>query len=433
MLAANSLISSLAALPETERSRILSSLTSDEAERLVYDWELWANPHQLPPGGDWAFWFFCAGRGAGKTRAGAEQIRKWAETGHYKRIGLIAPTAGDVRDVMVEGESGIMNVCPPWMYPKYEPSKRRITWPNGAIAITYSADEPDRLRGPQHDALWIDEPASWRRPETWDMALFGLRLGHDPRAIITGTPRRTKLIKDLMANPRCVTTRGTTYENLHNLAPTFREQILLRYEGTSLGRQELLAELVEDVEGALWKHETIDAYRIMPSDLPPLRRIVVAVDPPGGATECGIVVCGLSDIGHGYVLWDGSIQAKPNVWGLAVVDLYNRFQADRVIGEANYGGDMVENTIRAVDGGKRVAYKQVTATRGKKRRGEPVSALYDRGLVHHAGVFASLEDEMCTWTEEETWSPNRMDAVVWGFTELMGREIIEPRQDRFLR
>lgn len=334
-------------------------------------------------------------------------------------MGLIAPTTGDVRDIMVEGESGIMSVCPPWAYPHYEPSKRRLTWPNGAVATTYSADEPDRLRGPQHDGLWIDEPASWRRPETWDMALFGLRLGHDPRAIITGTPRRTKLIKDLMNNPRCVVTRGTTYENLHNLAPTFREQILLRYEGTTLGRQELLAELVEDVDGALWKHATIDTYRQTPIDVPELKRIVVAVDPPGGATECGIIIAGVAYNGHGYVLMDDSLQAPPSVWGRTVVDAYSTWKADRVVAEANYGGDMVEHTIRAVDGGHAVPYKHVQATRGKKRRAEPVSALYERGLIHHAGTFAALEDEMCSWTEDENWSPNRLDALVWALTDLM--------------
>lgn len=333
---------------------------------------------------------------------------------------------------MVEGDSGIMNICPPWAYPKYEPSKRRITWPNGAMAITYSADEPDRLRGPQHDALWIDEPASWKSPSTWDMALFGLRLGYDPRAIITGTPRRTKLIKDIMGNPRCVVTRGTTYENLHNLAPTFREQILLRYEGTTLGRQELLAELVEDVDGALWKHATIDMYRVVPAEVPELKRIVVAVDPPGGAAEAGIVVAGIAHNGHGYVLSDDSLQAPPNVWGRTTVDGYNKWQADRVVGEANYGGDMVENTIRAVEGGYSVAYKNVNATRGKKRRAEPVSALYERGLVHHVGTFANLEDELCTWTEDENWSPNRLDALVWALTDLMiGPQYGPPTASRY--
>jgi phage terminase large subunit-like protein len=347
-------------------------------------------------------------------------------------MGLIAPTTGDVRDIMVEGESGIMSVCPPWAYPKYEPSKRRLTWPNGTIATTYSADEPDRLRGPQHDCLWIDEPASWRRPETWDMALFGLRLGHDPRAIITGTPRRTKLIKDLMNNPRCIVTRGTTYENLHNLAPTFREQILLKYEGTTLGRQELLAELVEDVDGALWKHETIDIWRVTSDKVPVLKRIVVAVDPPGGATECGIVVAGVAHDGHGYVLADGSMEAPPGVWSAAVVDAYNEWQADRVVGEANYGGDMVENTITSAPGGHAVAYKHVTATRGKTRRAEPVAAMYERGMVHHVGAFAQLEDELCTWTDNDNWSPNRLDALVWALTELMiGPQYGPPRMERY--
>lgn len=320
---------------------------------------------------------------------------------------------------MVEGESGIMSVCPSWAYPKYEPSKRRLTWPNGALAITYSADEPDRLRGPQHDAIWVDEPASWRRPETWDMAMFGLRLGNNPRAIVTGTPRRTKLIKDLIANPRCAMTRGTTYENLHNLAPVFREQILIKYEGTMLGRQELNAELLDDVEGALWKHALIEENRVTMA--PQLTRVIVGVDPAISNTdtsdETGIVIVGIGCDGHLYIIGDSSGRFSPDGWARRAVGAYRTCEADKIVGEANQGGDMVQSTIKTVD--KVVPVKKVYASRGKRTRAEPIVSYYEQGRAHHVGQFSELEDQMCSWVPGED-SPDRMDALVWAATELIG-------------
>ena len=343
------------------------------------------------------------------------------EHGGYRRIGLLGATAADVRDVMTEGESGLLAVCPPWNRPTYEPSKRRITWPNGAMATTYSADEPERLRGPQHDGLWADEPASWRHPEAWHMAMLGLRLGQRPRAVVTGTPKPVKLIKDLLKNPQCVVTRGTTYENLTNLAPTFKAQILSRYEGTRLGRQELNAEILEDAEGALWSRAELEAHRV--TQHPPLKRIVVAVDPAvssnSESNETGIIVVGLGVDDQGYVLDDVTLKASPDGWARQAVSAYHKHRADRIIAESNQGGEMVEHTIRTVE--SNIPVKLVHASRGKQTRAEPVAALYEQGKVHHVGMFAELEDQLCSWAPGDD-SPDRLDALVWGFTELMVKE-----------
>jgi phage terminase large subunit-like protein len=262
--------------------------------RLCYTAGRIGRANQLPPDGDWRVWLLLAGRGFGKTRTGAELIRARAMALAARRLALVAPTAGDARDIMVEGESGILAISPPWERPRYEPSKRRLTWPNGAIATLFSADEPERLRGPQHDAAWCDELASWRYPEAWDMLMLGLRLGADPRVVVTTTPQPTKLIRDLIADPTVVVTRGTTHENRANLAPVFLGQIVRRYQGTRLGRQELEAEILEDVPGALWNRGMIEATRA--SRAPALIRVVVAIDPAvsstAGADETGIIVAG---------------------------------------------------------------------------------------------------------------------------------------------
>jgi phage terminase large subunit-like protein len=248
----------LASLPEPTRRELAAALSPADARALLYDWPFWARPAQLPPQGNWRIWLLLAGRGFGKTRTGAELIRARVAASTARRLALVAPTAADARNVMVEGESGILAISPPWDRPRYEPSKRRLTWPNGAIATLYSADEPERLRGPQHDATWCDELASWRYPEAWDMLMFGMRLGPDPRAVVTTTPRPTKLIRTLIADPTAVVTRGSTYENRANLAPAFLDQIIRKYEGTRLGRQEIEAELLDDVPGALWTRGIID-------------------------------------------------------------------------------------------------------------------------------------------------------------------------------
>lgn len=387
-----------------------------------------ARPNQLPPDNDWTTWLVLAGRGWGKTRVGEEWVKGEVTDGRRGRIALVGATAADVRDVMVEGESGILAKANPLFRPTWEPSKRRLTWPSGAIATTYSADEPDRLRGPQHDGAWADEIAAWRYPDAWDQLMFGLRLGNDPRTVATTTPRPTKLVKSLLADPTVVTTHGTTYENLDNLAATFRNKILSKYEGTRLGEQELNAKIIDDAAGALWKRDTLDTHRIRQA--PAFRRVVVAIDPSGTANadsdECGIGVAALGVDGHGYIIDDKSGVMTPAEWGRLAVDLYHRHKADRIVAETNFGGDMVELTLRGIvskDGekiGQNVAFKKMTASRSKAARAEPVAALYEQGRVHHVGEFAQLEDELCTWEPNTGMrSPNRLDWLVWAITELM--------------
>jgi phage terminase large subunit-like protein len=341
---------------------------------------------------------------------------------------LVGPTAADVRDVMVEGESGILAVSSARDRPLYEPSKRRLTWPSGAVATTFSADEPERLRGPQHDFAWCDELAAWRYPQAWDMLMFGLRLGDDPRAVVSTTPRPTKLIKALIADPKVVVSRGSTAENRANLAPAFLDQIVRRYEGTRLGRQELDAEILEDVPGALWSRAVIEAARIAAA--PGLTRIVVAIDPAAGSgeqsDETGIVVAGKAAGGFGYVLADLSGRYAPTEWARAAIAGWRSHNADRIVAEVNNGGEMVEATLRMVD--PNVPFGAVRASRGKAARAEPVAALYEQGRVHQLGAFPMLEDQMCSFTADfdhatAGYSPDRVDALVWGLTELL----VEPR------
>lgn len=363
-----------------------------------------------------------AGRGFGKTRTGAEWVRAQVERHGRKRIALVGRTSADVRDVMVEGPSGILACCPPWFRPIYEPSKRRLTWPNGAVAITYTADKPDQLRGPQHDGAWADELAAWRFLDAWDQLMFGLRLGDDPRVVVTTTPRPIALVRELIKARTTVLTIGSTYENKSNLAKPFLDHIVKKYEGTRLGRQELQAEVLDDVPGALWKLAQIDKNRVSITPSAPIR-IVVAVDPPGSTAECGIVVCAEGQDGQGYVLDDRSIAGTPAEWSAAVVDAFATWNADCIVAEVNQGGDMVEHTIRTVRDAKdnpiglNLPIKRVWASRGKQTRAEPVSALYEQSRIKHVGAFPELETQMCNWVPGET-SPDRMDALVWGFTEL---------------
>ena len=414
----------LASLPAWARDRIVDALSPDEAATYNWDWDNWARDSQKPPPGDWRIWLLLAGRGFGKTRTGAEFVRARVGARKARRIALVAPTAADARDVMVEGDSGLLAIAPPWDRPVYEPSKRRLTWPDGAIATTYSADEPERLRGPQHDLAWCDELAAWRYPEAWDMLMLGLRLGADPRAVVTTTPRPTKLIKTLVADPKVVVTRGSTAENRGNLAPAFLDQIVRRYEGTRLGRQELDAEILEDTPGALWSHGIIEAARV--TSAPGLRRIVVAIDPAAGSgehsDETGIVIAGKDAAGHGYVLGDLSERYTPTEWAKAAIAAYRAHGADRIVAEVNNGGEMVEATLRMVDPG--VPFTAVRASRGKAARAEPVAALYEQGRVHHVGALPRLEDQMCGFGRDfdrarAGYSPDRVDALVWALTELM--------------
>lgn len=418
----------LASLPEALRNDLVAALSPAEARALLYDWQFWARPNQLPPEGNWRVWLLLAGRGFGKTRTGAELIRARVTARTARRLALVAPTAADARDVMVEGESGVLAISPPWDRPRYEPSKRRLTWPNGAIGTLYSADEPERLRGPQHDAAWCDELGSWRYPEAWDMLMFGLRLGMDPRVVVTTTPRPTRLIRQFTADPMVVVSRGTTSENRANLAPEFLEQIVRKYQGTRLGRQELEAEILDDAPGALWSRGIIEAVR---AHTPPaFARVVVAIDPAvtsgEAADETGIIVAGKDSGGHGWVLADASGRYQPTEWAKVAISAYGAHRADRIVAEVNNGGEMVEATLRMID--PNVSFGAVRASRGKVTRAEPVAALYEQGRVHHLGAFPLLEDQMCGFTRgahgdfdirSAGYSPDRVDALVWALTDLL--------------
>jgi phage terminase large subunit-like protein len=352
---------------------VLRGLTTQQLEELAYDWQFWGREDQLEPqpigpnGTPWLTWLILAGRGFGKTRTGAETIRKWATgktplaPGQCSRIAIVAETSADARDVLVEGESGILSCHPKDFRPRYEPSKRRLTWPNGAIATTYNATEPDQLRGPQHDAGWCDELAKWAYAEdTWDQLQFGMRLGDRPRKIITTTPRPIPALKRILALPTTVVTKGSTFDNIANLADSFITEITARYQGTRLGRQELNAELLDDTPGALWTREIIERANQLRVDmhgmLPALERIVVAIDPSGArdindedADSQGIVIAGRGVDGRAYVLADWTCKLSPNGWGSWLVRAYRHFEADRIVAERNFGGAMVEHTIRTVD------------------------------------------------------------------------------------
>jgi phage terminase large subunit-like protein len=417
----------LARLPKADRLEVLKSLSDDAARALLYDWRgFWARPEQVAPTTDWHVWLLLAGRGFGKTRTGAEWIRERVEdtANPARRIALVARTAPDCRDVIVEGESGILAISPSWNRPKYEPSKRRLTWPNGAMATLYSADEPDLLRGPEHDTAWADELASWRYTAAWDNLQFGLRLGADPRVCVTTTPRPTPIIRDLVKDETTAVTRGSTYDNAANLPEAFFRKIIRKYRGTRLGRQEIEAQILEDAPGALWSHAQLDALRV--GTMPDLRELVIAVDPATtseeGSNETGLIVAGVGIDGHGYIIGDLSAQLTPDGWARRAVTEYRERRANKIVGESNQGGDMVSFTIETVARDMQVTAHVVLvhASLGKRTRAEPVSALYEQKRVHHVGVFPELEDQMCAWEPGVAKdSPDRMDALVWGLTELM--------------
>lgn len=414
--------------PEKQRVKFYSSLKPAELDALWHTWAFLSRQEQRLPDGDWSFWLYLAGRGAGKTRTGAETVREWVKRGKM-RAGMIAPTAADARDVMVEGESGLVSVC--WEDDMthdgqrmgkglYEPSKRRFTWENGAMASLYSADEPERLRGPQHDCMWADELCAWRDPTTWDLAMFGLRLGINPQVFISTTPKPTRVIKEILKNDSTVVTRGTTYSNRANLAESFFKQIIKKYEGTRLGQQELMGVLLEESEDALWSREILDKTRLpkIPDGIW-FKRLVVAVDPAttskDTSAETGIVVVGLGNDDHVYILHDASGRYTPEAWGRKAVQLWRVFSCDSIVAEVNQGGDMVKHVFKTVD--QNVPVHMVRASRGKQARAEPVSALWEQGRAHIVGHMSELEDQMCQWeplTGAE--SPDRIDATVWGVT-----------------
>lgn len=412
-------------------------MSEETKAQLKFHWPFWARPNQLPPEGKWTTWLLLAGRGFGKSRCGAEWVRQMAYEHPGCRIALVAETAADARRVMVEGESGILAISSPDFMPEYSPANRQLTWPNGSMAFTYNATQPDQLRGPQHHFAWCDEIAKWQyMQDSWDQLQFGLRLGKDPKQVVTTTPRPLPLIRKLMNDPNTYVTRGRTYDNADNLAAPFLRQIEDRYGGTRLGRQELEGEVLEDVPGALWQRSTIDETRRReaPEDL---KRVIVAVDPAisseEGSDETGIVCVGLAvdddGFSRGYVLADRSVRGPPDAWAKAAVALYREFDADRIIAEKNQGGEMVEAVIRAVD--RNVPVSLVHASRGKLVRAEPISALYEQRRVHHVGRFDELEDQMCTFSadyDRANGSPDRMDALVWGLTSLF--EKITSRRKR---
>lgn len=422
----------------------LADLSDEEADIILHTWKLWARPNQLEPdhllpnGELWTTWLILAGRGFGKTRCGAETVIDWVKTGTCKRLALVAEDSADARDVMVEGESGIIACSTSDFMPKYEPSKRRLTWPNGAVASLFSAEDYDSLRGPQFDGAWCDELCKWRyAQEAWDNLQFGLRLGDHPKQIVTTTPRPIKLLKDIILRSDTVITKGNTRENLSNLAPPFVKAVIEKYEGTRIGRQELNAELLDDTPGALWSRDLIDRQRVRPQSpehpivLPDFVRIVVAVDPPASEqAEAGIIVAGVDGQNRGYVLEDYSLHGSPDEWGRAAVIAYDEWEADLIVYEANQGGDMVKSVIQSAARVMReeqsrtadfVPVQAVHATRGKYVRAEPVSQLYEQGKIYHVGFFAELEDQMCEYTPDGNmgYSPDRMDALVWAFTNLL--------------
>ncbi len=394
----------------------LSGLRADDLAALPYLFDFWALPHQLPPAGDWRTWVIQGGRGAGKTRAGAEWVRAMVEgprpraKGRARRVALVAETMDQAREVMVFGESGIMAVCPPDRRPKWVAGRRMLIWPNGAVAQLFSAHDPESLRGPQFDAIWADELAKWRKAEAaWDMLQFGLRLGDDPRACVTTTPRRTAMLRDLLARPTTVMTHAPTAANRANLAPAFLEEVEGRYGGTAMGRQELQGELLTDVEGALWTVADLAAVRA--DTLPAFDRIVVV----------GVTMAGPVHNWRAVVIEDATVSAaRPMVWAAAAVAAYHRHGADRLVAEVNQGGDMVEAVIRQAD--PLVSYRSVHASKGKVARAEPIAALYEQGRVSHARGLSALEDQMTQMTVTGfagNGSPDRVDALVWALHDLM--------------
>ena len=418
----------LKSIPLAQRAGVMEivqrGLREWEALRLKYNWSLYARDSQLPPDGDWDTWMILAGRGFGKTRTGAEWIRSQVETAGARRIALVARALDEAQSVMIEGESGIINISPHWNMPTYEPSKRKLTWPNGAHALAFSSHEPDQLRGPQFDAAWCDELASWQYPnQTWDNLAFALRLGRRPRSVVTTTPKAIELVRSLPNRPGVHVTRGSTYDNQDNLPPAFFNQLIDQYDGTRIGQQEIHAELIDEDEDALWKREWIEKARL--GSYPPIARIVVSIDPAltsrPTSSETGIVVVG-ADMrrDQAYVLADESGRLTPNSMALRVAHLFDKFNASQIVVEANAGGDMIATTIKnAID--RTLPIKTIQARRGKYIRAEPVAALYEQGRVHHVGRFPALEDQMCTWTPDvaPSQSPDRADALVHALTHLI--------------
>lgn len=424
---------SVASLPTDERAAFLDGLSANALASMPWLWDLWAIPgHQVAPPGDWRCWLIMGGRGAGKTRAGAEWVRAQVEgpgpldDGRCRRVALVGDTLDEVRAVMVEGESGLLAVSPPDRRPIFKISQSKLVWPNGAEAQMFSAAKPESLRGPQFDCAWSDELAKWRNcQETWEMLQFCLRLGNDPRQIVTTTPRRNRVLEALIKRPATVMTRAPSEANSANLAPGYLQALILEHGDNSRARQELGGELLTEVEGALWSRALLDGCRVR--EAPPLDRIVVALDPPvtsGPRSDaCGIIVAGVAHGKEGahdgtvYVLADATVQGLgPTAWCRHAIAIYHAHEADRLVAEVNQGGDLVESMLHAEDAN--VSYRAVRAAVNKRARAEPVAALYERGRVRHVGAFPALEDEMTAYVSSGK-SPDRMDALVWAVFDLV--------------
>lgn len=415
-------------LSPRQKQYLLARARSIDIDFLNSRFGVFAHAHQKAPPGDWSIWLVLGGRGAGKTRAGAEWVRALALGDIWpgvklSPIALVGETEHDVREVMIEGVSGILAAHAAFERPAWSPTRRRLEWPNGVVAQAFSAEDPDSLRGPQFAAAWCDELAKWRYAEdAFNMLQFGLRLGPRPRQMITTTPRPMALIKRLMADPATVVTRATTRANARNLSPAFLQAVVVRYAGTRLGRQEIEAEIVEDRPEALWSRALLEQSRV--AQAPPLKRIVVAVDPPAsarkGADACGLIAAGIAENDIVYVIADDTVSgASPAAWATKAVALWQRLEADALVAEVNQGGDMVRAVIREAD--RSVPVIEVRARRGKYLRAEPVAHLYEQGRVKHVGAFPALEDEMCDFAADglsSGRSPDRLDALVWAVTAL---------------
>lgn len=419
--------------PETQFAKMVDNPTEEQARDLLALWDFWCRPDQREPGTDWSTWLVMAGRGFGKTRMGAEWVRKLARKMGDRRIALVGATMAEVRAVMVEGESGLLNIGDDKERPEFEPSLGRLHWRSGATAYLHSATEPDSLRGPQFDAAWCDEIAKWPRGMTaWSNLQFATRLGDRPRIMATTTPRRVPLVRALVARPDVAISRGKTRDNRAHLPRAFLKEIEAVYAGTRLGRQELGGELLEDVDNSLWPRKLIEEHRVPRA--PELVRIVIGVDPPSGdgsgSDACGIIAAGKGENGHYYMLDDASVEgAHPGAWARAVRNAYDRWNADRIVAETNQGGAMVDHVLQ---GAGKLPVRRAWAGKGKSARAEPVAAFYERGEIHHVGGFPALEDEMAGMTidgryEGPNRSPDRADALVWALTELIWGSSVRPR------
>lgn len=404
----------------------VDSLSNEQATALLYDYDLVLREKQKLPdlSKPWRTWLVLAGRSFGKTYAGSKAVHELVMRNGYRNVGLVGPDMSDTRGTMIQKISGIMNTCPPWEKPRYYKSdKIALRWPNGAIASVYGSTDEDDIRGDNTDLLWLDEICSWKRmEETYTQAMLTNRLGDHPRVIITTTPKPSKLLKMILKSPDTIVTTGDTFENttMSDAALDFFKRM---YEGTKIGRQELYAEVLEDNEGALFKIDDIDAPRIRDGNKEDIikhcQRIVVSIDPAvtnnDESDSTGIVVCGKLDDRYGVVLEDATMKGSPNEWASQAIALYYKYKADRIIAEVNNGGDLVENTLRMID--RHVSYSSVRATRGKVRRAEPIAALYEQHRIKHFGYHKQLEQQMTEWQVGDS-SPDRLDSLVWGLTEL---------------